>query len=75
MIGYIYCTTNKINGKKYIGRHEASEFEPEKYIGSGTLLIRAINKYGRENFSCELIEECETVQSLADREKYWIEFL
>lgn len=74
MIGYIYCTTNKINGKKYIGRHEASEFEPEKYIGSGTLLIRAINKYGRENFSCELIEACETVQSLADREKYWIEF-
>lgn len=74
MVGYIYRTTNKINGKKYIGRHEATEFEPNKYIGSGTILLKAIDKYGKENFECELIESCETVQELAEREKYWINF-
>lgn len=74
LIGYIYCTTNKVNGKKYIGRHESTEFEPDRYIGSGTLLLRAVEKYGKDNFTCELIEECNSVAELADRERYWINF-
>ena len=49
MYGYIYKTTNKINNKSYIGQHTAKQFEPEKYIGSGSLLLKAVSKYGREN--------------------------
>ena len=74
MIGYIYMTTNKINGKRYIGQHTADKFEPEKYIGSGNILLKAIQKYGKESFTCELIEECNSLQELNDREKYWIAY-
>ena len=64
MFGYIYKTTNKVNNKVYIGQHQAEIFEPDKYLGSGTLLRRAIKKYGKENFTVELIEECETYESI-----------
>ena len=32
---------------------------------------RAIHKYGRENFSIELLEECN-IEDLNQREQYWI---
>lgn len=70
MFGYIYKTTNLVNGKQYIGKHKATKFEPDKYIGSGTLLLRAIKKYGKHNFSCELLECCDTLEQLNDRERY-----
>lgn len=70
MIGYIYKTTNLINGKLYIGKHKATVFEPDKYKGSGKLLLRAFTKYGKENFKCELLETCETVQELNEREQF-----
>ncbi len=74
MYGYIYETTNLINGKKYIGKHISNIFEPDKYIGSGTLILKAIKKYGKENFKCRLIEECSSLEELNDREKYWVSY-
>lgn len=73
MYGFIYITTNHINGKKYIGQKKYDKYNHWKtYLGSEILLSRAINKYGRENFSKEIIEECETRDKLNAREKYWI---
>ena len=45
---YVYLTTNLINGKKYIGQHygELDDY----YLGSGSILKKAILKYGRKNF-------------------------
>ena len=37
MYGYIYKTTNLVNGKIYVGQHKG-EFT-EDYIGSGTSLL------------------------------------
>ena len=54
MYYYVYITTNLINGKKYIGQH-VSESLNNSYIGSGKLLKKAIKKYGKENFICEII--------------------
>lgn len=34
MYGYIYVTTNLINGRKYIGQHAKPEFD-ESYYGIG----------------------------------------
>ena len=42
MHGYIYKTTNLINGKIYIGQHVSQKFEPTRYIGSGAIFTKAI---------------------------------
>lgn len=72
---YIYKTTNKINGKFYIG---LSKFKPEEnsdYLGSGWLIKKAINKYGKENFIKEILEECTEKEILLKQERYWISTL
>ena len=50
---YIYLTTNNINGMKYIGQHYG-ELD-DQYLGSGTILKRAIAKYGKENFTKSIL--------------------
>ena len=71
MIGYIYLTTNLVNNKKYIGQHRSSTFDPS-YLGSGTLFVKALKKYGSKNFSQEILCECETYEELDDKEIYYI---
>lgn len=73
MYGYIYMTTNLINGRRYIGKHRSSIFNP-KYKGSGNIIKQALGKYGTKNFKVELIEECSTKEDLSEREKYWISY-
>ena len=53
MYGYVYKTTNLINGRIYIGKHHGGILPG--YLGSGLLLKRAIRKYGRENFRLEVL--------------------
>lgn len=71
MIGYIYKTTNTVNNKIYIGQHHATEYD-NNYIGSGPILKKAINKYGKDNFINEILEICETEEELHLKEEYWI---
>jgi group I intron endonuclease len=65
----IYKTVNVLNGKFYVGQD--SKNNPE-YLGSGTVLKRAIEKHGRNNFIKETLEVCSTQEELNEREKYWI---
>ena len=70
----IYKITNKINGKVYIGQHKVkSLFARDNYLGSGGKRYQnAIKKYGKQNFSKEIITIAMT-QSEADvLEKYYI---
>ena len=70
-MAYIYLATNLINGKKYIGQHNGSI--KDNYLGSGVLLVKAIEKYGKENFKKEILEECD-ITELDEKEKYWIAY-
>lgn len=69
MYGYIYITTNLITGTQYIGKHKSTVFEFDKYIGSGTILGKAVLKDGRENFKCELLESVNGVPTICDSEE------
>ena len=71
--GFIYITTNLIDGKRYVGQRKFSNGW-QTYLGSGKILQQAIKKYGRKNFKCELIENCETKEDLDNKEMYWIAF-
>lgn len=50
----IYKTTNNINGKIYIGKHQTKDIK-DSYIGSGKHLQNAIIKYGADNFTKEIL--------------------
>jgi len=67
----IYVTKNLINGKKYIGKDSNNN---PNYLGSGTLLKKAIKEYGRENFKKEILEECKNQQDLIKQEEYWLKY-
>lgn len=64
----IYRTTNKINGKEYIGFHSTTDIE-DGYLGSGKLLKKAIEKYGVENFAREIIAEFDNREEAENLER------
>lgn len=70
--GFIYKTTNTINGKGYIGMCSSpSRFNT--YLGSGKLLTHAIEKYGKDKFTRDILEWCDTDEQLRMAEAKWIE--
>lgn len=81
MIG-IYKITNLINGKVYIGQskniahrwtqHRNRPFNPlsSQY---DSYFYRTIRKYGLENFTFEVVEQCSE-EELNSKEKYWIDY-
>ena len=67
----IYKTTNKINGKYYIGMHKTNNIDDD-YIGSGTYFRKALKKYGRENFEREILEFCNSEEEMRKAEIRYI---
>lgn len=72
MYGYIYITENRINGKRYIGQKKSNKFLGTKYLGSGSLLHKAIIKYGKDNFTVSMLCECNSKEELDLKEIYYI---
>ncbi len=67
---FIYKTTCKINNKIYIGK--SNDKRPKSYLGSGILLKKAIKKYGRINFTREILESVESEEIAYELEKTYI---
>lgn len=66
--GVVYCITNTVNGKKYIGQTVGSVTKRWKnHISDKTgcrLLKNAINKYGPESFTIRLIASAQCAEEL-----------
>ena len=80
-MGYIYKITNKINNKSYIGQTTKNSIN-DRFGGHikcakahiNRYLYDAMNHYGYENFTIELLEECDN-SILDSREIYYISLL
>jgi group I intron endonuclease len=79
--GVIYKITNTLTGDLYVG--SSQNFIKRYYTHvnhirvnkkSCTLLIRAVNKYGEQNFKLEILEECDP-KCLLNREQFYLDNL
>ena len=80
-MGCVYCATNKISGKKYIGKtikslcYRRKRHEYDSKRGSNTVFHRALRKYGFNNFEWEILFESKREKALnfveIDEIKYW----
>ena len=64
----VYKTTNKINGKIYYGAHRTDNLDDD-YFGSGKAIKRALNKYGKENFTRETLFFFNNKNDMDDKER------
>lgn len=73
MIG-IYKIENLINHKIYIGQsiHIKRRWMEHCIPSSNSVISKAIHKYGKENFSFQILEEC-SIEELNDKELYYIQ--
>jgi group I intron endonuclease len=72
----VYKITNLVNGKCYVGQSRNIEWRKQCHMRNYSdthngYLSNAINKYGANNFSFEILEECATDQ-LDELEKKYI---
>lgn len=74
MIG-IYKITNLLNGKSYIGQsvHIERRWIEHCLPSKSSIISKAIQQYGKNNFKFEVLEECSKNQ-LNQRENFWIQY-
>lgn len=69
MIYYtVYKITNQINGKMYIGKHKTTN-PNDSYYGSGRAIKQAIRKYGKHNFTKEVLYIFDTEEEMNAKER------
>ena len=76
-MAYIYLIKNNINGKCYVGKTLKSPkerfsehlYDSYKPTEENRPLYRAIKKYGKDNFSLHVLEEC--TDGLASEREIW----
>ena len=77
----IYKWTNLVNNKVYIGKSvnipkRLREYKYEVEKNNQRPIIRALQKYGFQNFKFEIIENCNHLsdEKLLEREQYWMNY-
>lgn len=78
----VYCYTNRVNGKVYVGsaaislktRFKSHRNRLKANQHDNSYLQRAYNKYGSRSFCFSILERCEPSECV-QREQYWIDSL
>lgn len=70
---YIYLITNLINGKQYVGQTTdfTRRMTAHKY-GAKQLIDQAIQKYGKDNFTYEIIDQSDDSEEINNLEIKYI---
>lgn len=76
----VYKFTNMINGKSYIGKSKRIKRRFQEHVkgsvwritGKKSYISKAIGKYGIENFSFEILEECNSPEEMNEKEYKFI---
>jgi group I intron endonuclease len=68
MFYYLYQITNLVNNKIYVGVHKTKNMN-DGYMGSGKVIVNAIEKYGINNFKKDILETFENAEAMYAREK------
>lgn len=64
---FTYRTTNLINNRYYLGMHSTNRID-DGYLGSGKRLYYELNKYGRNSFKFEILEQFSSREELVQAE-------
>ena len=76
MYGVVYSVTNNLDDKQYVGQTTRTlEERFSEHAEADSLLGRAIQRDGAENFSREVLAECETQEELDAQERFYIKKL
>lgn len=80
----MYCWTNLLNGKRYIGSSVNLTNRFYVYfnvkaldrclVRSKSQIYQALVKYGYANFSLDILEYCDSA-NVIEREQYWLDTL
>lgn len=71
--GFVYITTNNLNGRMYVGQKKIDDWGVWKnYLGSGKALKQSVKKYGKENFSREILDFAYSPEELNTMEIKYI---
>jgi len=68
MFYYLYEIKNIINNKIYVGVHQTKDIN-DGYMGSGTVINKAYEKYGKDMFVKTILEYFDSRDAMINREK------
>jgi len=69
----VYKITNLLNSRYYFGVHETSK-PNDDYLGSGIVIKRAVKKYGRHNFTKEILFQFPSASEAYTKEVELLQF-
>lgn len=68
MFYYLYEIKNTVNNKIYVGVHQTRDMD-DGYMGSGTVINKAYEKYGKDVFVKTILEYFDNRDDMINREK------